>query len=204
VTDPQENGSSAAINPDRWVKDHGDYLHRFAVQRVRDPAVAEDILQETFLAALRNRHQFAGHSSERTWLAAILKRKVVDHFRRASREVDFNLQDPSELPTDEFHASGRKAHMWTESARPADWTIDPHDPAEQKEFWHFLNLCLDSLDQRMGIVFVLREMEEMSTDDICNVLGLSATNLRVILYRVRRLLRACIEKHWLEVKRPRD
>lgn len=86
-----------------------------------------------------------------------------------------------------------------EDSRPGKWLIDPNDPAERQEFWSFLNHCLDSLPQKLAVLFVLREVEQLPVEEICNVLGIQPTNLRVSLHRARKQLRHCLEKHWMEV-----
>ena len=75
-----------AIDAERWVDRHGDCLYRYALLRLRAPDLAADLVQETFLEALRVRASFAGRSSERTWLVGILRHKILDHYRRSGRE----------------------------------------------------------------------------------------------------------------------
>ena len=86
--------SDAPLNPDRWVEEHGDILLRYALARVRDTAVAEDLVQETFLSAWKARQGFAGLSAERSWLVGILKHKIMDYIRRTSRERGLFPEEP--------------------------------------------------------------------------------------------------------------
>ena len=79
------------LDPVQWLDKYGDYLYRYALMRVRDSAIAEDILQETLLAALGASQNHAGLSSERTWLVGIMKHKVVDYFRRVGRMMQSHL-----------------------------------------------------------------------------------------------------------------
>lgn len=189
-------------DPETWVKQHGEYLYRYALMRVRDQALAEDLIQDTFLAALRARSEFAGQSSERTWLVAILKNKIIDHFRKTGREVALE-EEESESPQggQNFRNSGLLAGAWKSGGRPKEWMVDSSDPVEQKEFWNYLRLCLSELSPRDAQAFVLREMEELEASEICNKLGLSSTNLRVLLYRARKMLRRCLEMKWLRVRK---
>ncbi|MHC4945232.1 MAG: RNA polymerase sigma factor, partial [Planctomycetota bacterium] len=85
---------SLLSDPATWVDEHGDALYRFAITRLKDPEAAEEIVQETFLAALKAKDSFKGRSSERTWLIGILKNKVIDHFRKMSRERPVTDQGP--------------------------------------------------------------------------------------------------------------
>src|ERR1700677_2814731 len=93
----------ALSDPERWVELYGDYLFKFAVIRLRDPVKAEDMVQETFLAALKGARSFAGRSAEKSWLTGILKNKIFDHFRKASREVAFtDMEFYSDEESDRF------------------------------------------------------------------------------------------------------
>jgi len=189
-------------DPESWVASHGDYLFRYAYQRLGDKSLAEDIVQETFLAALKARHNFAGQSSERTWFIGILKRKVVDHFRKQGREM--NLKDEKaldQLKDDSFISSSHRRGDWKAGRKPAEWMIDESDSAEKKEFWEFLKRCLTDLPRNLAIVFIMREMEELENEEIGNVLELTPTNLRVILYRARMKLRKCLEENWIGVRK---
>src|SRR5918994_3449140 len=87
MSEAQAKSPYQSPDPERWLDDHGDYLFKYAVFRLRDDSAAEDAVQETFLAALKAYEKFEGRGSERTWLVGILKHKVVDHFRRAVREA---------------------------------------------------------------------------------------------------------------------
>ena len=184
-------GKPDRIDPADWVDRYGDYLFRYAVLRLRDRSAAEDIVQETFLAALKDRGSFSGKSSESTWLVGILKHKIADHFRRRSREGSF-LDDEARDPAGEgvFDASGHWA------AGPADWGANPADLLRQKEFLDQLAECLSDLSPNHANAFTLREIEGMGTGEICKVLSVTETNLWVILHRARMLLRRCLEARW--------
>src|SRR5436190_9437225 len=80
---------TGTIDPERWVDEHGDCLYRYALLRVRKPEIAEDLVQETLLVAVRTHARFAGRSTERSWLCGILKNKICDHFRKLGRETTF-------------------------------------------------------------------------------------------------------------------
>lgn len=184
-------------DPDRWVDQHGDALYRYALLRLRDHALAEDIVQETFLAALQARDKFAGHSSERTWLIGILKHKMVDHFRRASREMPLDqVETLSAESEDAFHTTGEWVGHWKEELGPATWGTDPAAVVEQKEFWTVFERCLSALPARLAQVFVLRELDGLSTEEICETLNISANNLWVMLHRARAQLRRSLEMNY--------
>jgi RNA polymerase sigma-70 factor (ECF subfamily) len=170
--------------PEQWADAYGDDLFRYAVLRVGDRDTALDLVQDTFLAALKAREGFSGRSAPRTWLVGILKHKIVDHFRRGSRDAAAPGTDPGE---ELFDAQGR----WR--IPPAAWRDDPSEALGRRQFWVTLQRCLAGLSPKMASAFALRELEGLATEELCNVLGVTATNLWVILHRARLGLRRCLE-----------
>ncbi len=179
-------------NPESWVDSYGDFLYRFALSRVKDPSVAEDLVQETFLAALRARENFKGQSAGRTWLIAILKHKIVDYIRKKIREPS---SDKIETLTDTLDPDFDERGHW--QTLPGKWTVNPGKLYEQKEFIDVLYHCLAELPERLAEAFIKREMDGLSTEEICKELGITATNSWVMLYRARMSLRRCLENKWL-------
>ncbi len=182
-------------DPKSWVDQYGEYLFRYALARTRDPQVAEDLVQEAFMAALQARDGFMGRSSERTWLVGILKHKILDYFRKTSRESHSDLAD-NMTPTleDMFDNQGN----WKPSAiGPKDWGEDPNQILERKEFWDVLAHCVGELPSRHARAFSLREIDDLNSEEVCKVLNVSTTNLWVMLHRARSHLRRCLEIHFL-------
>lgn len=184
----------SASDPDTWLDQHGDALYRFALLRVRDPAVAEDLVQDTLLAALRARSSFAGQSTERTWLVAILKNKIIDHFRRGQRETPMSDHLEPDETADAFF-DGRSEGHWNEP--PAAWSR-PESALEQDQFWRTLQECLDGLPERQAQAFLMCEVDGLSSDQLCKVLKVSSSNLWVILHRARLRLRECLGNGWFD------
>jgi len=182
-----------SLDPGKWLECHGDYLYRYALVRVRDAAIAEDLLQETLLAAVGACESHAGRSSERTWLVGILKHKVVDYFRRAARNAEFQLTLESDDEGEWFEKSGPWRGHWREDRAPINW---PVQAVESREFWETLNHCLSQLPQQMAIAFTLREIDGLNSNDICDVLNITPNNLGVLLYRSRGKLRELLEVNW--------
>jgi RNA polymerase sigma-70 factor (ECF subfamily) len=184
-------------NPENWVDAYGDFLYRYALSRVKDPSIAEDLVQETFLAALKARQNFQGRSTARTWMIAILKHKIVDYIRKKVREpASDKVESLSDAAANDSAAGGfDRDGEWKD--RPAEWAVNPTKLYEQKEFFDILYRCLGELPARQAKAFMMREIDGLSTDEICKALGISATNSWVILYRARMLLRQCLEIKWL-------
>lgn len=190
---------STEFDPTVWVDAHGDYLFTFAVARVRDAATAEDLVQDTLLAAIQAVGSFDGRSSERTWLCGIMKHKIIDHFRKSSREVELNDEE-SDLSAYEqmFRQEGAAKGHWTAVARPAKWDDSPERVLEHAEFREALTNCLGRLPERVANVFTLRELDGFESEEICESLNISPGNLWVMMHRARLHLRRCIDLNWFK------
>jgi RNA polymerase sigma-70 factor (ECF subfamily) len=187
MNDEQSEGKSQALDPEAWVDQYGDYLYRYAIFRIHEPAVAEDLVQETLLAALQGKESFKGRSSEKTWLTGILKYKIIDHIRKKSREQ----------PTDNIEMAADAMHEHFDEG-PAKWAVNPKALLEQKEFWKVFYSCLSRLSEGLAKAFALRELDGLSSQEIREVLNVSATNSYVMLYRARMRMRDCLEVNWLD------
>ena len=186
------------LNPIDWVDMYGDYLYNYACFRIRDKSVAEDMVQETFLSGLRGLNNFQKRSSVKTWLVTILKNKIIDYYRSAvSRETQVDDIELFNETEDIYYHSGRWKDYWDVNKDPVKKGFDPEEYVDNKEFWKIFNKCLSELPAKFKAVFVLREMEEQKTDDICNELKLSSSNVQVIIHRTRKQLRRCLEINWL-------
>jgi RNA polymerase sigma-70 factor (ECF subfamily) len=190
------SGVVPALNPERWLEDYGDMLFGFAMVRVRDRGVAEELVQETFLAALRASQSFAGRSTERAWLFGILRNKVADHYRHQSREIPLaDLGNSSPEEDGFFHSGGLGKDGWIKRLAPKPWNA-PDESLVSKEFQEVFNACLSRLPEKTAQVFLLREVDGVSSEEICKDLTISANNLWVVLHRARMALRRCLEVHW--------
>lgn len=179
LTTAQEPAVSALGDPDSWVEEHGDVLLRFALTRVSDTSTAEDLVQETLLAAWRGREAFDGACEPRTWLIAILKRRVADHYRQHSRRH-------------EAHDAGVIDET---PSGPASFSEVGPD-CEAAEFWEVVSGCTGDLPEHLGRAFRLRTFGEEQPDTICDAEGITRKNLSVRLHRARQLLRRCLETKW--------
>ncbi len=183
------------LDPTRWVEEHGNCLYRYALVRVSTPEVAEDLVQDTLLAAVRTQERFAGRSSERSWLVGILKHKIVDHYRKRGRETTFT---DLEFCKDECARKFVEGGWWNHERGPHEWE-EPHEAvAHRAEFWQTLRACLGKLPSRVATVFALREIEETPSKEVCAALNISEANLWVMLHRARMALRECLEVHWFD------
>lgn len=179
------------LNPINWLDNHGDALYAFAIMRVREPRQAEDLVQETLLAALESVENFKGISAERTWLIGILKHKVLDHLRRSKREQPLTDEDEANLENlSMFDETGH----W--SITPGDW-VEPERSLEKEQFWNTMKNCVEKLPEKLRTLYVLREFDDIKTDTLLETLKISSmNNLWVMLSRARLQLRQCLEMNW--------
>lgn len=184
-----DNTNGAA---DQWLIEHGAVLYRYALMHLRDSHKAEEVVQETLLAALQARDRFSGAASVRTWLFGILKHKIIDQFRRDARDAPLDepeaVADPDAGDEDNFTEAGH----WRN--RPASWG-NPEQMLESRQFWEILQRCLEYLPERQARLFMMRETMENSSEEICQELGITPTNLWTMLHRARLALRQCLEKN---------
>ena len=177
------------IDPNKWIDLYSDYLFNYTITRVSDREIAQDLVQETFLAGLKSMKNFKGEASERTWLISILKRKIIDHYRninsnKGKAEVRINYND-AESEGD-----------WLEErvADPFDKTAE--DTLQNNELGDAIHNCLGKLPQKQADVFKMKTILNYETEVICNELDITASNLWVIIHRARTAMADCLEKNW--------
>ncbi|MDA8361645.1 MAG: sigma-70 family RNA polymerase sigma factor [Gammaproteobacteria bacterium] len=190
----QETDHVVVCEPEKWLDRHGDELYRHAYFRIRDATAAEDLVQETLLAAWRARAGFRGASQERTWLYGILEHKIQDHNRRKARTpilIDIDT-DAGDVSTDEaaFAADG----SW--AVEQKSWGCDPQDAVERTEFHRALQDCLEGLPENQRTAFVLREWHGEDMSACATVLAVTLNHLSVLLHRARLQLALCLGRRF--------
>ena len=184
--------TSNRTNPAEWLNLYGDALYGFAMARLHDKPLAEDLVQETLLAGLKGRDRFAGKASEKTWLTGILKHKIVDHFRKSSREIVQDVDDT--MISQAMESSFDQRGHWLINADHQSW---PDKSLEREQLSTVLADCVERLPSRLNQLLVLRYLDDVTNDEICEILNISTTNnLWVMLSRMRLQLRNCMDTHW--------
>lgn len=184
-------GLTETTEPQDWLSAHGDYLFNLAIGQVRDPLVAEDLVQETFLAAIKARDRFSGRSSDRTWLVGILRHKICDHLRRVCRERPVQVDHSAPRADQE---AWDDSVLWAHEA--AAECMEPSRRMELSEFREALGMALGRLPARIAQVFQLYEVEERPNREVCARLNISENNLWVMLHRARKQLQHELGDWW--------
>ena len=190
-----DNKTESKLKPELWVANYADILYSYAYKRVNDKAVAEDLVQETFLGGLKSQANFAGDSTEKTWLFAILKFKIIDHYRKKTKEKGNTTKNSDGAETDSyfFKADGHINNNVKFEA--SDETSDSN--LEKKEFYSTLESCLSKIPNKLAQVFHLKMIVEEESAVICEMLNITDANYWVILHRAKVQLRSCLSKNWL-------
>lgn len=178
------------LEPNNWVDRYSDYLYNYTIVRVNDHEVAQDLISETFFAGLKSKDNFKGEASERTWLISILKRKIIDHYRKKNSkkgkaEVRMTYNDDD--------AEGD----WLEErvSDPFDKTAE--DVMENSELGMAIYDCLDTLNEKQARIFKMKTIDNFDTEAICNEFNITPSNLWVIIHRARTAMANCLESNWL-------
>jgi RNA polymerase sigma-70 factor (TIGR02943 family) len=195
--------ANRSLNPSKWIEQYADILFSYAFMRVNRRDVAEDLVQDAFLSALKAQDSFRHESSEKTWLTAILKRKIIDYYRKKSTQSELNVLDNERKDGFMEHFfesdSGRDGH-WASTAAPKAWGGDFDTAVERDEFQLVLKDCLDKLPEKWSAVFTLKNMDDMDSEEICKELQIAPSNYWVIMHRAKLQLRGCMEMNWFEKK----
>lgn len=178
------------LDPEQWVESYSDALYSYALYRINDAEIARDLVQETFVAALKARQNFSGNSKEKTWLTGILKNKIVDYLRVKYKSINYSfdtLNERTEIPF--FDDRGE----WL--IKPGRWQDNPECVVELAEFMSALHKCLAVMPENQRNSFIMKEIDEFETKEICKVLDISSTNYWVLMHRARLAIRDCLERN---------
>ncbi|MBC7950143.1 MAG: sigma-70 family RNA polymerase sigma factor [Chitinophagaceae bacterium] len=180
--------------PNQWVEQYADYFYAYTIARINDEELARDLVQETFLAGLERLDRFEGKSTERTWLTAILRNKIVDVYRQRSSGLN-NDNAISNIDEQDDFFNADDGH-WKETHYPKEFARTPDDQLLAKEFHIVLRRCMNKLPSLWIAVFTMKHMDELATENICKELKVTAANFWVIVHRTKLNLRACLQKNW--------
>lgn len=182
-----------SLNPNKWVQLYSDYLFNYTITRVNNEDIAKDLVQETFFSGLKSMKNFQGKASERTWLVSILKRKIIDHYRKINSK-----KGKAEVRMN-FYKDGDNDGEWIEERAPNTWGEDADKDIENDELKVALERCIEKLPEKYAMVFRMKTIQGFETEEICKELDITASNLWVIIHRARTQLRKCMEDNWFNI-----
>ena len=193
------SNTTNTLDPNKWVDLYADYLYNYAYYRVSNDELAQDLVQEVFLSALKAQNTYKGEASEKTWLVSILKNKIIDHYKKASTKNESPLQLNSyDAPSYDYFFNTKKMGQWQKESMPKDWDNGENN-FDTKEFYKTLENCLSELPEKWKGVFTLSLLEDTDSKLVCKEFNLTSSNFWVIMHRAKLQVRACLEKNWLRL-----
>ncbi len=188
------NEKNYTLNPDKWVEKYSDELFRFSFLRINDYEAAKDLVQDTFLAALRNKESYRGEISERNWLYFLIKNKIIDYYRAKARKI----KEESPVILDEEDVFFDEMGHWKKESAPQDWQSTIESTNDFLDLGKFLEFCKKQLNEIQNLIFSLKFIDDKETNEICQELEISSSNYWVLIHRVKLKMRNCLEKHYLK------
>jgi|TARA_R110000782_G_scaffold236819_3_gene322993 RNA polymerase sigma-70 factor (TIGR02943 family) len=176
-----------------WVNLYSDKLYSWALHKTSNKEVAEDLVQETFLAAFKSVNNFNNDSQPGTWLFSILNNKIIDYYRKSAKSIEKPKENEllSEKATDSlFNAKGQ----W-ENAHSSNWQDEEH-LLDNKEFTIILSLCIGKLPDNWRIAIESKYQKDKKASEICKELNITSSNYWQMIHRAKLQLKICIEKNW--------
>ncbi|MEY4927338.1 MAG: hypothetical protein RI894_1774 [Bacteroidota bacterium] len=186
----------STLSPENWVQFYADYLFSHALYKTNKREVAEDLVQDTFLAALRGKDGFKGDCAEKTWLVRILNNKIIDYYRSTKQGQDYEeyIAETEDHFHDSFFSMNENAR-WSKAVPFMHYANAADDYLKQKEFQAILDKCLQNMPLKLRQVFVQKYIDDKNADDICKEYELTSSNYWVIIHRAKVLLRTCLERN---------
>ncbi|MES2798986.1 MAG: sigma-70 family RNA polymerase sigma factor [Bacteroidota bacterium] len=190
------------LDPKNWLDKYADYFVSLAMLKVANRALAEDIVQDTFLSALTHIANFRGEASEKTWLLSILNNKIIDSYRK--KDVLKNSTDYLTQTSDSFYSNFfnketfNEAHWKIEKA-PNDWLPEQEAKMNSTEFFAIFSLCLKKIPEKLRVIFIAKYIDELDAKEICKENEISSSNYWVMIHRSKLLMRECLDKNWFNV-----
>ncbi|WPR71422.1 sigma-70 family RNA polymerase sigma factor [Flavobacterium sp. NG2] len=187
-----ENTKSAV---ESWVHQFGDELYSWAFYKTSSKETAEDLVQETFLAAFNKIDSFQGKSQPKTWLFAILNNKVIDYYRQSARTTknNFHLTEDSgfELSDGLFNST----ENWIDKNINPVWEQD-EELLDNPDFNLVMQYCMEELPQKWKLAVTAKYLSNNKAELICKELDIKASNYWQIIHRAKLLLKQCLESKW--------
>lgn len=194
-----KSGNTSLLSDTEFLDNLRRQMVKFATLQLSDAHLAEDAVQEALLGALKNASSFGGRAALKTWVFAILKNKIADVLRQKQRLINASSLLREDEDEEDFAALFDAKGFWQANERPVAWA-NPEESLREGQFWRVFEACLENLPGNQARVFMMREFIELDSHEICATVGITVSNLNVMLHRARLRLRECLENRWFAEK----
>ena len=177
------------LNTSKWVDNYADYLYNYSISRINNSDLAKDLVQETFFAGLKSANNFQGKATERTWLVSILKRKIIDHYRK----INSNKGKAEVRIT---YSDKESEGDWLEEQLSDPYDKNAEDLILNTELGTAIHNCLDNINEKHALIFKMKTIDNFDTETICKEFDISPSNLWVIIHRARKTMIDCLNENW--------
>ena len=187
------------LEPSQWVHRYGDYLYNIACFKVSDSESAQDLVQEPFLSALKNKDQFQAKSSEKTWLTSILNNKIIDYYRskKINADLDSYIESTEEHFTHRFFEPNQFNNLhWKRDKECTEWGEHGSELLDNEDFYSIFIQCIDKLPIKLSAIIKSKFLNHSGSEEICKSMKISSSNYFVIIHRSKILLRECLDINW--------
>ncbi len=189
------NQENAKITLENWINQFSDELFSWALYKTSSKETAEDLVQETFMAAFHKMNTFQEKSKPKTWLFSILNNKVIDYYRSNNHnsKQTLNISEKSgyELSDGMFDENGN----WESNDINAIWD-EEQELLDNSEFNNIMQECMEDLPQKWNIAVTSKYLTDKNTEEICEELEITVTNYWQIIHRSKLILKKCLEIKW--------
>lgn len=192
------NSNEKNIIVSQWVKDYTDQLLSWTEYKVSDKTVAEDIVQDTFIAAYNAFEKFEVKSSPKTWLFSILRNKIFDYHRNKFRNREISDSNIGSEDYSIFDRFFNQDGEWNISSRPQPWDDSNMHLLDNLDFRDIFYDCIDSLPEKWNSCIQMKFLSETDGNEICKELEITPSNYWQILHRAKLQLRDCLERNWFK------
>ncbi|MEO8992595.1 MAG: RNA polymerase factor sigma-70 [Nitrosospira sp.] len=199
IDDEPGSGNTSLLSDTEFMENLRSQMLKFATLQLSDAHLAEDAVQDALIGALKNANSFGGRAALKTWVFAILKNKIADVLRQKQRTINASSLLREDEDEEDFAALFNAKGFWQANERPVAWA-NPEESFREGQFWHVFEACLENLPGHQARVFMMREFIELNSHEICAAVGITVSNLNVMLYRARVRLRECLENRWFAEK----
>ncbi len=177
---------------EKWVYQYGDLLFSWSISKTKNKELSEDLVQETFIAALKSFESFENRSQPKTWLISILNNKIIDYYRKEKTRSFINSEKNGVAIADMMY---NENNFWVENDIIPFWEHEA-ELLKNEQFEADVMQCLNELPEKWNLALTYKYFTDKKADEICKELDITSSNYWQIIHRSKLLLKKCVEAKW--------